>query len=382
MKEENKKKSNVPNLRFPEFTGEWETVYLEDICDKIGDGIHSTPQYDENGDYFFINGNNFVEGTIQISETTKRVTKKEAKQHNIKHLTGNTILISINGTIGNLALYNNEPVMLGKSACYINPQKRNDRLFIFYQLGSKRVYKYFVSELTGSTIKNLSLKSIRQTIFHLPSIEEQNKISSLLFLIDQRISTQNKIIEQYKSLIKGIYTYLLGESDKYRKLGELCQIKKGEQINRTELLDDDKYYVMNVGITPSGFYHSYNTKANTISISEGGNSCGYVQYNDVPFWSGGHCYTLDDIDKDIDDRYLFHYLKANEPQIMALRIGSGLPNIQKKDLSHFCIPMPSLLNQKEISDTLDKIILKIELEKSAILVYQKQKIYLLQNLFI
>lgn len=382
MKEENKKKSNVPNLRFPEFTGEWETVYLEDICDKIGDGIHSTPQYDENGDYFFINGNNFVEGTIQISETTKRVTKKEAKQHNIKHLTGNTILISINGTIGNLALYNNEPVMLGKSACYINPQKRNDRLFIFYQLGSKRVYKYFVSELTGSTIKNLSLKSIRQTIFHLPSIEEQNKISSLLFLIDQRISTQNKIIEQYKSLIKGIYTYLLGESDKYRKLGELCQIKKGEQINRTELLDDDKYYVMNGGITPSGFYHSYNTKANTISISEGGNSCGYVQYNDVPFWSGGHCYTLEDIDKGIDDRYLFHYLKANEPQIMALRIGSGLPNIQKKDLSHFCIPMPSLLNQKEISDTLDKIILKIELEKSAILVYQKQKIYLLQNLFI
>ena len=126
MKEENKKKSNLPNLRFPEFTGEWETVYLEDICDKIGDGIHSTPQYDENGDYFFINGNNFVEGTIQISETTKRVTKKEAKQHNIKHLTGNTILISINGTIGNLALYNNEPVMLGKSACYINPQKRND----------------------------------------------------------------------------------------------------------------------------------------------------------------------------------------------------------------------------------------------------------------
>jgi len=185
-----------------------------------------------------------------------------------------------------------------------------------------------------------------------------------------------------QSSIKGIYTYLLGESDKYRKLGEFCQIKKGEQINRTELLDDGKYYVMNGGITPSGFYHSYNTEANTISISEGGNSCGYVQYNDVPFWSGGHCYTLENIDNDIYDRYIFHYLKANEQSIMALRIGSGLPNIQKKDLSHFYIPMPSLLNQKEISDTLDKIILKIELEKSAISVYQKQKIYLLQNLFI
>jgi type I restriction enzyme S subunit len=139
---------------------------------------------------------------------------------------------------------------------------------------------------------------------------------------------------------------------------------------------------MNGGITPSGFYHSCNTEANIISISEGGNSCGYVQYNDIPFWSGGHCYTLENIENGIDDRYLFHYLKANEQSIMALRIGSGLPNIQKKDLSHFCIPMPSLLNQKEISNILDKVMIKIELEKSAISSYQKQKIYLLQNIFI
>jgi type I restriction enzyme S subunit len=140
---------------------------------------------------------------------------------------------------------------------------------------------------------------------------------------------------------------------------------------------------MNGGITSSGFYHSYNTEANTISISEGGNSCGYVQYNDVPFWSGGHCYTLENIEKDIDDRYLFHYLKANESQIMALRrIGSGLPNIQKKDLSHFYVPLPPLLSQKKIANALYKIATKMELEKFAMLVYQKQRRYLLQNLFI
>jgi type I restriction enzyme S subunit len=139
---------------------------------------------------------------------------------------------------------------------------------------------------------------------------------------------------------------------------------------------------MNGGITSSGFYHSYNTEANIISISEGGNSCGYIQYNDVPFWSGGHCYTLENIEKDIDNRYLFHYLKANEPQIMALRIGSGLPNIQKKDLSHFCIPLPPLLSQKKIAYALDNITTKIELEKFAMVIYQKQKKYLLQNLFI
>ncbi|WP_229035936.1 restriction endonuclease subunit S [Phocaeicola vulgatus] len=72
----------------------------------------------------------------------------------------------------------------------------------------------------------------------------------------------------------------------------MAEIIKGQQINGSELSDSGKYYVMNGGIAPSGYYDSYNTEADTISISEGGNSCGYVQYNSSEFWSGGHCYTL------------------------------------------------------------------------------------------
>ena len=89
---------------------------------------------------------------------------------------------------------------------------------------------------------------------------------------------------------------------------------------------------MNGGIEPSGYYDKYNTMPNTISISEGGNSCGYIQFNTVPFWSGGHCYTLQNIKEGYSNLFLYHYLKAREKEIMALRIGSGLPNIQKKDL--------------------------------------------------
>ena len=92
---------------------------------------------------------------------------------------------------------------------------------------------------------------------------------------------------------------------------------------------------MNGGIDLSGYYDRYNTSANTISISEGGNSCGYVQYNNVPFWSSGHCYTLQNIKEGYHNLFLYHYLKAREKEIMALRIGSGLPNIQKKDLEKF-----------------------------------------------
>ncbi|MDR1583343.1 MAG: restriction endonuclease subunit S [Prevotellaceae bacterium] len=384
MTHDRKNKGNVPNLRFPEFGGEWEPFKIKDIIRMISGGTPSMQCSNYwNGDIPLISAQSMH--NTYITSSTQSITD-EGLAHGSKLLQKNNLLLLVRGSMLWKRIpicYNLVDVAFNQDVKGIVVNKKSISTFMLYWLQSKE--PLLKSIVTGTSIGagKLDSDNILSLYIYLPNKDEQSKISRLFFLLDERIATQNKIIEQYKSLIKGlIYTYLLGESNKYRKLGEFCQIKKGEQINRTELLKTGKYYVMNGGVTPSGFYHSFNTERNTISVSEGGNSCGYVQYNDVPFWSGGHCYTLEDIDKDIDDRYLFHYLKANEPQIMALRIGSGLPNIQKKDLSHFCIPMPSLLNQKEISDTLDKIILKIELEKSTILVYQKQKIYLLRNLFI
>ena len=385
MKEENKKKSNVPNLRFPEFTGEWETVYLEDICDKIGDGIHSTPQYDENGDYFFINGNNFVEGTIQISETTKRVTKKEAKQHNIKHLTGNTILISINGTIGNLALYNNEPVMLGKSACYINPQKRNDRLFIFYQLGSKRVYKYFVSELTGSTIKNLSLKSIRQTIFHLPSIEEQNKISSLLFLIDQRISTQNKIIEDLRLLKSTISNLLLRNPNwKKYKIKDIGELGRGRVISTTEIKSQQtpKYPVYssqtsNNGIM--GYLDTYAFEGEYLTWTTDGANAGTVFYRKGKFNCTNVCGTIK-----VNDQHNPYFVSQCLQLVTRKYVSTDLanPKLMNNTMASIEITLPDKETQEFISDLLWCIDEKYSLENELFSRHMDVKKYLLSNLFV
>ena len=120
---------------------------------------------------------------------------------------------------------------------------------------------------------------------------------------------------------------------------------------------------MNGGITPSGYYSRYNSVADTISVSEGGNSCGYVQYNTECFWSGGHCYTLIDVNQSISKCYLYHYLKYKEKEIMALRIGSGLPNIQKKDLSKFPILILPLSEQQRIANLLQLITEKIKVEK-------------------
>ena len=337
-------------MRFPEFSGEWDSERLENLTVSIGDGLHSTPVYCEQGDYCFINGNNIIDGKVSINEKTLRVTKEEAYKYNAALLKVDTILMSINGTIGNVALYNGENIMLGKSACYINPSSRIVREYLFHILSSPRIQAYFQGEVTGTTIKNLSLRTIRGSKILLPSNEEQKKIARLFSLVDERIATQNKIIEDLKKL-KSAISERLFKSVKGSTvlLSDLCDIVKGKQINGENLSDSGNYYVMNGGTEPSGYYDNYNVEASTISISEGGNSCGYVQFNTSPFWSGGHCYSIQNIADKVDNMYLYHYLKSNEDAIMKLRIGSGLPNIQKKDLAMFKIIVPTIDKQIEIS---------------------------------
>ena len=166
------------------------------------------------------------------------------------------------------------------------------------------------------------------------------------------------------------------------QLRQVVSVVKGKQVNGEELLEEGEYYVMNGGTEPSGYLNEYNTPAHTISISEGGNSCGYVQYNTEPFWSGGHCYSLFYKDKGLNYQYLYHFLKYKERDIMALRIGSGLPNVQKKDLERFEISVLPIGQQNRVAEILEDISAKCDLEKRILQTWQCQKSFLLNNLFI
>lgn len=139
---------------------------------------------------------------------------------------------------------------------------------------------------------------------------------------------------------------------------------------------------MRRGTEPSGYSEQYNAPADTISISEGGNSCGYVQYNREAFWSGGHCYTLTDILPNVCNLYLYHYLKSKECAIMKLRIGTGLPNIQKKDLEKFAVLLPPIAKQVRISAFLTAIECKTTNEEILLIHFQEEKQYLLRQMFI
>tara|TARA_B110000259_G_scaffold186104_1_gene236566 strand:+ start:1312 stop:2625 length:1314 start_codon:yes stop_codon:yes gene_type:complete len=188
---------------------DWEVVRLDTVSSKIGDGLHSTPNYTDDSDYYFVNGNNLIKGEIQIKPNTKRVTKEEYIKHK-KQLTTSTILMSINGTIGNLAFCNMENIVLGKSAAYINLNtSRINKVFFYYFLQTHQIKLFYLKELTGTTIANLSLKSIRKTPTVLPSNEEQQKIADILSEADAKIEKEQTQKTQLETLKKGLMQQLL-----------------------------------------------------------------------------------------------------------------------------------------------------------------------------
>ena len=157
----------------------WKWVRLSEIISVLGDGIHGTPVFDEMGDYYFVNGNNLAKGHIVFKADTKKVSFDEYEKHK-KPLDENTILISINGTIGNYAFYAGEPIILGKSACYFSVLTGVDKEYVRHLINTKFFMDYAVKEATQTTIKNVSLKALRMLPVPLPPLAEQKRIVAKL----------------------------------------------------------------------------------------------------------------------------------------------------------------------------------------------------------
>ena len=371
----------MPTLRFPSFTEEWQKHSL----DKLGTtiiGLTYSPSdvVKENGTIVF-RSSNIQNGEIDYSDIVR--VGKEIKPV-LRTKESDILICARNGSsrlIGkNAILKKSDEGQTFGAFMMIYRSKYNK--FIRQLLNTKR-YSMQVAQNIGARINQITTSDLNNFIFNFPTNpHEQKKIADFLSLLDERIALQSKLIDRLKSLMDGIRHRLFEESTVHQSLGNIVEIRKGKQINGSELLDYGEYPVMNGGITPSGFLNEYNIPAGTISISEGGNSCGYVQFNATPIWSGGHCYTLHLICGDIDYRYLYHFLKHSESEIMKLRIGSGLPNIQKKDLSKFPITSYPISNQMKISKTLDMMEARILNEEFMLQSYAKLKAYLLSAMFI
>ena len=395
---------NVPHLRFPEFEEEWNIKTLGSLSKGIGDGIHATPIYDDNGSYYFINGNNLSERGINISEATKRVSKEEAYKNNAAILNDRTILLSINGTIGNVALYNNEPIMLGKSACFINVSPHINKHYVYHYLQTNKCQTYFKSELTGTTIKNLSLQSVRNAKIALPSIYEQNRIAKLLDVIDERIATQSKLIEKLESLIKGIMVELQKQGvnkgtwkkvflsdvlterkERNTNLFQVFSVSVSQGVvNQVDYLgrsfaakDTSKYNVVHYGDlvytkSPTGSF-PYGIVKQSLSLENVAVSPLYGVYKPQSLAVGAylHEYFMSEINT---HNYLHPLIQKGAKNTI---------NITNQRFLENCALLPTNINELLlISKMLRSLNDKFKYQQDTLQKYQKQKKYLLRQMFI
>ena len=185
----------------------WEEKALGELSDKIGDGLHGTPKYTDDGEYFFVNGNNLENGFIEIKDNTKRVNHDEYEKYKLD-LNSSTVLLSINGTIGKTAFYNGEPIILGKSACYINVLPTLLKEYLRYYFVSDGFFNYVKSNSRQATITNLGLKEIRRMPLPTPSLDEQQSIvatlDSLKSKVDRLQENFDKISQECDALKQAI----------------------------------------------------------------------------------------------------------------------------------------------------------------------------------
>ena len=138
------------------------------------------------------------------------------------------------------------------------------------------------------------------------------------------------------------------------KIQDICMLEKGKQIDTSLLDDNNPYQYINGGISASGYYDKYNTKENTIIVSEGGASCGYVNFMTEKFWCGCHCYRL--MEPKVKSEYLYYALKANQHGIMRLRSGCAMPNIKKSSFYNMQIKLDDNQdNQIKVTSILKKV---------------------------
>ncbi|MDA9627212.1 restriction endonuclease subunit S [Flavobacteriaceae bacterium] len=374
-------------MRFPKFDENWEKKKLEDVgkirmCKRIFN--HQTSV---SGDIPF-----FKIGTF--GKKPDSFIPNEL-YHEFKHKYSypkvGDILISASGTLGRTVVFDGSPSYFQDSNIVWIDNKENliTNEFLYY------IYKIVRYESEGGTIQRLYNSIIYNTKFWKPSLPEQQKIADFLTGVDKRIELLEKkktLLETYK---KGVMKKIFNQEIRFKddngndfpdweekRLGEVCKIQKGKQLNKSELIDTGEYPAINGGINPSGYTDEWNTVADTITISEGGNSCGYVNYIKTNFWCGGHCYSLLEIQNYLQKVYLFEYLKFRESSIMNLRVGSGLPNIQKREIDSFHILIPSINEQKTISSFLSTIGNQIELLETQIDKSKTWKKGLLQKMFV
>ena len=392
-KNQGRKVLNVPNLRFPEFQGEWEKCKVSDLLDFYSTNSLSWDKLEygtdaiQNLHYGLIhvglptiidlskdklpnitNGNtpkNYElcqEGDIAFADASED-TNEVAKAVEFYKLNGKDVICGLHTIHGR---DNQQKTVIGYKG---------------YAFSSTAFHHQIRRIAQGTKIYSINSKNFSECYIGIPSKEEQKKIATLLRLIDERIVTQNKIIDKLQSLIKGLRVSLMQiEKGNIVHLNEVARIYQPQTISSTELTKDGFLVYGANGII--GKYGNYNHKTEQICITCRGNTCGMVNYTKPMSWITGNAMVIntDDYQDKVYKRYLYHYLSAyNFNSIIS---GSGQPQIVRTPLERLKVTLPTILEQKQKAIFLDEIQDKIDICNTLLSLYMRQKQYLLRQMFI
>ena len=373
---ENKEKKvlNVPNLRFPEFEGEWEKCKVGDFGKIITGNTPPTKDIEnyENGQYLWVSPADL--GLLKsITETKTKLSKKGFDK--TRALPAGSVLVTcIGSTIGKMGMTTRE-TSTNQQINAIVVNKSNNNEFVYYAVQS--AFPKYLSSIAVQAVPIISKSSFELLPNYRPSIQEQEKIGRLFALLDERIATQSKVIDKLQSLIKGI-AHRISKQDKSNiRLSECLQCSSST-LQESDVAEVGQYPVYGAnGVV--GYLDTYNTTDEAIYIIKDGSGVGSVSYINGKCSATGTLNILQAKDG-FSLRYLYFMLKvfSFEPY----KTGMAIPHIYFKDYGKAKIFCPPYELQNKYADLLSKIEQKAIAEQKILDNLCSQKQYLLRQMFI
>ncbi|QUT42438.1 Type I restriction modification DNA specificity domain protein [Bacteroides thetaiotaomicron] len=384
---------NVPHLRFPEFSGEWETKSINDLADVIGGGTPDTTvkSYWDGGIQWFtpseIGKNKFVDASLRT------ITEDGLNNSSAKLLPPNTILLSSRATIGECSLSLRECATNQGFQSLVSKNCNVD--FLYYLIQTKK--KDLIRKSCGSTFLEISANEVRKIQVSVPSDVEQQKIAELLSLIDKRIATQNKIIEKYESLIKGLNNILLyATGGKSVCLGDILleRSERSRTNNQHEVLSSTvkgifsqrEYFSKDIASENNVGYKII--RLHDVVLSPQNLWMGNINYNDR-FEIGivSPSYKVFSIADGYDNQFVAAMLKTHRALYSYMMVSEQGASIVRRNLnmeafSQLVFKIPSLDKQREIGCAISLLKSQLKTANKIIRAYTSQKQYLLCQMFI
>lgn len=387
MKIDDKKSLKSPSLRFPEFNGEWKNTTLEECVDFL-DGQRKPiksddrkgekrlyPYYGASGIIDYIDEYIFDGDYILLSEDGANIIDRNYR----------------------VAFIANGKIWVNNHAHVLQPHKEMNINFLSEAL--ERI-NYAIYN-TGTTMPKLNQEICRKINLNVPSLSEQNKIGNLLYLLNERIATQNRLIDRLQSLIKGINRTIFTGSGLEYSLCDVCEIRsgysgnqlqggKGLGVSRIETISAHNINLERIGyVAPFDASENYRLQVGDILFSNI-NSVEYIGNTafidkDYNLYHGMNLLRLIPFRNVVVPFYLYILLNTNRMLKHFKTICNkavSQASINQKELGKTIVMLPSLEKQKQVCNIYQAMYSKLKTEKDVLSFYQEQKRYLLRHMFI